>query len=197
MQQHGWIRLSRYDSPLGLVGVAIDGAGLRALDFVETESVIQERLRRHAPRARYENGDTPEVADRLEAYFGGDLDALDCLPVAAMGTPFQRRVWDALRGIRPGCTASYLEIARTIGQPGAVRAVGSANAKNPVALVVPCHRVIGATGSLCGYAGGVWRKEWLLRHEGAILAARSGGARGRRGSDAGSNRPLLGTPGRP
>ncbi|TMB38023.1 MAG: MGMT family protein [Deltaproteobacteria bacterium] len=86
------------------------------------------------------------------------------------GTPFQRKVWKALRTIQPGRTTSYRALAEQIGCPGAFRAVGAANGQNPISLVVPCHRVIAADGTLCGYGGGLWRKEWLLRHEGALLA---------------------------
>lgn len=100
------------------------------------------------------------------AYFAGDLSALQHLPTAAAGTGFEQRVWAALRLIPPGHTLSYGELARSLGEPGASRAVGAANGRNPLAIIVPCHRVIGADGSLTGYAGGLFRKEWLLRHEG-------------------------------
>lgn len=87
-----------------------------------------------------------------------------------MGTPFQRRVWAALRGIPPGETTSYQAFSVLLGDVKAIRAVAQANGKNPIALVVPCHRVIGSDGSLTGYAGGLWRKEWLLRHERAGMS---------------------------
>ena len=86
------------------------------------------------------------------------------------GTPFQKRVWDALRQVPAGKTATYAEIAVLIGSPAAVRAVGAANGANPVAVVVPCHRIIGSNGTLTGYGGGLKRKEWLLRHEGWLLS---------------------------
>ncbi|HEX6060089.1 MAG TPA: methylated-DNA--[protein]-cysteine S-methyltransferase [Gemmatimonadaceae bacterium] len=104
---------------------------------------------------------------QLEAYFAGALTAFD-LPLAARGTPFQERVWRALRDIAYGETISYAELARRIGEPAAVRAVGHANGRNPLPLVVPCHRVIGADGSLTGFGGGIERKRWLLEHEGAL-----------------------------
>jgi len=107
---------------------------------------------------------------RLAAYFDGDLGALAELPVLTDGTPFQRRVWDELRRIPVGQTISYAELARRIGKPKAMRAVGAANGKNPVAIVVPCHRVVAANGTLWGYGGGLPRKAWLLKHEGALLA---------------------------
>ena len=106
---------------------------------------------------------------QLEEYFAGARRAFD-LPLAAEGTSFQRRVWDALCGIPFGETISYLELARRVGDPRAVRAVGGANGRNPVSIVVPCHRVIGADGSLTGFGGGTERKRWLLEHEGARIA---------------------------
>jgi methylated-DNA-[protein]-cysteine S-methyltransferase len=108
-------------------------------------------------------------ANRLRAYFDGDIEALESLPAAPPGTPFQQQVWQTLRSVGPGRTVSYGELAQRIGRPRASRAVGLANARNPVALVIPCHRVIGAGGKLTGYAYGLDRKRWLLRHEGALL----------------------------
>ena len=108
-------------------------------------------------------------SDRLRAYFRGDLAAIEGIAVDAAGTPFQRQVWRLLRQIPVGSTASYGELAARLGKPSASRAVGMANARNPVAVVVPCHRVIGANGTLTGYAGGLERKRWLLRHEGVLL----------------------------
>jgi methylated-DNA-[protein]-cysteine S-methyltransferase len=105
----------------------------------------------------------------LEAYFAGDLAALDGVTTRTAGTEFQQQVWAALRTIPVGATASYGEIAAQIGQKGAARAVGAANNRNPVAIVIPCHRVIGANGALVGYGGGLERKLLLLRHEGAII----------------------------
>ena len=114
------------------------------------------------PGARRDDAD---LADALTAYFHGDVTAIDDVLVGAEGTTFQQRVWDALRRIPAGETASYIEIAREIGAPGASRAVGSANASNPVGVVVPCHRVVRADGSIGGYGFGVDRKRWLLDHE--------------------------------
>jgi methylated-DNA-[protein]-cysteine S-methyltransferase len=105
----------------------------------------------------------------LRDYFDGDIHALDRVVVEMDGTPFQRQVWTALRTVRAGRTASYSDIARAIGLPAAVRAVGAANGANPIAVVVPCHRIIGAEGSLTGYGGGLDRKRWLLEHEGVLL----------------------------
>jgi methylated-DNA-[protein]-cysteine S-methyltransferase len=106
-----------------------------------------------------------EAAERVRAYLAGDVHALEAIEVAPEGTPFQQRVWAALRTIPVGETRSYGEVARVIGRPSAVRAVAQANAQNPVALVIPCHRVIGSDGKLTGYAGGLPRKKWLLAHE--------------------------------
>ena len=107
--------------------------------------------------------------ERLRSYFAGDIEALETIPVAPPGSPFQQEVWKELRSIGPGRTISYGDLAKRVGRPDASRAVGLANAKNPVALVIPCHRVIGSNGKLTGYAYGLDAKRWLLRHEGALL----------------------------
>ena len=115
----------------------------------------------------------------LSAYFNGALERIDHLPVAAAGTPFQRKVWKALRAIPCGTTLSYSELARRIGRPASVRAVGHANGANPVGVVVPCHRLVGRDGSLTGYGGGISRKRWLLAHE-ASAAPRAFASKARR-----------------
>ena len=102
-------------------------------------------------------------------YFEGDLSIIESIPTATAGTPFQREVWQALRTIPCGQVMHYGQLAEQLGRPGAARAVGAANGSNPVSVVVPCHRVIGRNGTMTGYAGGVQRKEWLLRHEGYLL----------------------------
>jgi methylated-DNA-[protein]-cysteine S-methyltransferase len=104
----------------------------------------------------------------VEAYFEGTLGAIDSLPVKTGGTEFQRAVWAALRTIRTGTTTTYGSLAVRLGQPKAMRAVGMANGANPIGVIVPCHRVIGANATLTGYGGGIERKRWLLRHEGAL-----------------------------
>ncbi len=116
------------------------------------------------PGARADASALAPAVAQLEAYFAGDLIRFD-LPLAPGGTPFQRIVWAALLDIPYGRTESYGELARRIGRPGASRAVGLANGRNPIAIVVPCHRVIGASGSLTGYGGGLERKRWLLALE--------------------------------
>jgi methylated-DNA-[protein]-cysteine S-methyltransferase len=114
------------------------------------------------------------LSSALSAYFDGELSAIDRLTVATGGTEFQKSVWRALRAIPCGETISYATLAERVGRPKAVRAVGHANGDNPVSVVVPCHRVIGTSGSLTGYGGGIARKRWLLAHEcQAQLAERS------------------------
>jgi methylated-DNA-[protein]-cysteine S-methyltransferase len=118
------------------------------------------------PKAVYDETAFDEFRDRLDSYFAGEPVSFD-LPVALVGHPFQRRIWEAVRAIPYGTTCSYREIASKLGHPRAARAVGYANARNPLCLVVPCHRVIGTSGELTGYAGGLDRKQTLLRHEAA------------------------------
>ena len=130
-----------------------------------------DRVARRFDGARLvESRDPAGMRTRLSAYFDGELDAIAEIPVAPGGTPFQQRVWKALREVPCGQTRSYRDIAEAIGQPGAMRAVGTANGRNPVGIVIPCHRVVNADSKLGGYAGGLDNKRWLLRHEGALLA---------------------------
>jgi len=168
------IERSRIDSPLGPIAIAVADRALCGLDFIDSEPRT-DTGRRRPPRVP----DPPPVgarpgpaghriAERIAAYFGGDVAALDDVEVAPAGTPFQLRVWAELRRIRAGQTRSYQELAAIIGAPAATRAVGAANGRNPISLVVPCHRVIASDRRLHGYGGGLWRKEWLLRHEGAL-----------------------------
>ena len=162
------LTLDRVATPVGEVLLVTDGAGaVRALDFADYEARMNRLLVRHAPGASLTAGRAPgPVRTALERYFGGDVHALDGLTVTTGGTDFQRSVWKALRAIPAGETRTYGQLAAAIGSPKAVRAVGLANGRNPVALIVPCHRVIGANGTLTGYAGGLERKRWLLQHEG-------------------------------
>ena len=127
--------------------------------------------RRAGPSTSAPADDSAGLSTRVRAYFAGDIEILGEVPVRAGGTPFQRTVWAALREIPPGRTTSYGQLAARLGRPGASRAVGLANGANPVAIAVPCHRVIGADGTLTGYGGGLERKRWLLEHERASLAA--------------------------
>lgn len=121
--------------------------------------------------AREEERSSPIVEEairQLSAYFEGSRRDFD-LPISPQGTEFQRLVWQHLLDIPYGQIVSYQDLAKAIGKPEAIRAVGAANGQNPISVVVPCHRVLGSDGSLTGYGGGLWRKEWLLKHEGALL----------------------------
>lgn len=162
------LTLDRIPTPVGEVLLVTDDAGaVRALDFADYEDRMNRLLLRHAPGASLTAGRSPEpVRMAVERYFSGDVRALEGLTVTTRGTAFQRSVWKALRDIPAGETRSYGQLAAAIGAPKAVRAAGLANGQNPVALIVPCHRVIGANGALTGYAGGLERKRWLLSHEG-------------------------------
>ncbi|CAN5473255.1 methylated-DNA--[protein]-cysteine S-methyltransferase [soil metagenome] len=163
------LRLDHLASPIGEMLLVTDEAGcLRALDFHDHEPRMLRLLRRHYGDQPLETGAAPAVIrDGLDRYFGGALTALSTIPWATAGTDFQRRVWAALVDIPAGQTTTYSRLAARIGRPTAVRAMGAANGANPVGIVVPCHRVIGADGSLTGYGGGIARKRWLLAHEGA------------------------------
>ncbi|MBV9748752.1 MAG: methylated-DNA--[protein]-cysteine S-methyltransferase [Acetobacteraceae bacterium] len=164
--------LDRLPSPIGTMLVVHDAARLRALEFDDCEARLNELLRLHYGAYTLDEARAPErIRQSLARYFAGDLRAIECVEVATGGTPFQREVWAALRRIPAGTTMSYGGVALQIGRPRSVRAVGAANGDNPVSIVVPCHRVIGADGSLTGYGGGLARKRWLLTHEGAALKA--------------------------
>ncbi len=161
------LTLDTYGSPLGEILLASDDDGaLRALDFADYEQRLNRLLRLHYGACQLDPAPAPvAVVNALAGYFAGDLDAIAKLRVATGGTPFQRAVWAALRRIPAGRTMSYGELAGELGRRGASRAVGLANGSNPIAIVVPCHRVIGSNGALTGYAGGLQRKRWLLEHE--------------------------------
>jgi len=165
--------LDRVPSPIGAILLVSDGEVLRALDFEDYEPRMQRLLRNYCGRYDLTQGVCNGARQHIAAYFDGDFTALDAIPVQTGGTEFQRRVWAALRQIPPGSTTSYGRLAAKIGAPKASRAVGLANGANPVAIVVPCHRVIGADSSLTGYGGGLPRKAWLLRHEANACAGRS------------------------
>lgn len=168
--------LSTYRSPIGTMLIVHDKDGaVRALDWDDHEPRMHRLLRLHygAGGAELRPGRLPvSVSDALDAYFAGQIDAIEGIPVRTNGTPFQRAVWAGLRAIGAGTAWSYADLAAFIGRPRAVRAVGAANGANPVGVIVPCHRVIGADGSLTGYGGGLERKRWLLRHEGATVRER-------------------------
>jgi methylated-DNA-[protein]-cysteine S-methyltransferase len=158
-------------TPIGdLVAYAREGA-LCALSFADGRYDPLVALGARFGPLQITEADPLDVRARFRDYIQGRLDALDALAVDTGGTPFQRRVWSVLRTIPAGRTLSYLDVARRVGQADAVRAVGAANGANPVAIVVPCHRVIGADGRLVGYGGGLDRKRWLLAHERAPMPA--------------------------
>jgi methylated-DNA-[protein]-cysteine S-methyltransferase len=160
------ISIATYESPVGALTVVADGHCVCLLHFGARDAAVDRFLARWYPGERVVDAADPAGAvTALHAYFAGDLHAIDTVPVDLHGTPFQQRVWAALRDIPAGRPVSYQTIARTIGAPAAVRAVGAANGANPVAIVVPCHRVIGSNGTLTGYGGGLDRKRWLLHHE--------------------------------
>ncbi len=155
----------RVASPLGLLVLLTDAQGrLLSVQWEADQPIAAASIGGlHGAGSRFGH---PAA---FKAYFDGDIAALDRLPVAPMGTPFQQRVWAALRRIPAGSAISYGALAAWIGQPGAARAVGQANGRNPVPLVIPCHRVIASTGRLGGYSSGLDRKRWLLAHEGVAL----------------------------
>jgi methylated-DNA-[protein]-cysteine S-methyltransferase len=159
--------LHRLDTPIGLALIVTDERGtLRALDYIEYEARMRKLLRIHYDDVELRPATIPtHLKDKLERYFDGEHAAVDGIPCETNGTLFQKRVWKALRAIPAGMTMTYGAIARSFGMPNGSRAVGLANGANPIAIVVPCHRLIAADGALTGYAGGLQRKRWLLEHE--------------------------------
>lgn len=166
--------IDRLPTPIGqLVIIADETGALRAVDWSDHDERSHRLLNSQYGANGYvlnERHDPFGLTGALSAYFDGELTVIDTLPVAEIGTAFQRKVWRALRDIPCGETISYGTLARRIGQPSAMRAVGLANGSNPIGVVVPCHRVIGANGTLTGYGGGIERKRWLLAHEKATGA---------------------------
>ena len=154
-------------APFAAVLLVSDHASLCALDFAGCEDRMHRLLKRRFGVYRLTEAKS-RYGPAMHAYFAGDLDAPDSIDVTTGGTEFQDAAWHALRAIPHGQTATYAEQARRIGRPRAVRAVGAANGQNPLAIVLPCHRVIGANRALTGYAGGLDAKAWLLRHEAAL-----------------------------
>ena len=152
-------RVVHYESPIGWIEIEGSEAGVSALNFVESAGAKPDR----APK-----GPLPApLADcltQLDEYFRGDRTAFS-VKLDLRGTAFQKQVWARLLRVKFGRTTTYKALAEAVGRPAATRAVGGANHRNPVSIIVPCHRVVGANGSLTGYGGGLWRKEWLLAHE--------------------------------
>jgi len=159
--------IDRMTTPLGTAILIADGAGTLRVHCWEDQPEDWRKLfqRRYGDIELVACSDQFRHVATLQRYYDGDISALDAIPVAFAGTPFQTRVWNALRTIAGGTTLSYGALAKRIGAPAAVRAVGLANGSNPIGVVVPCHRVIGSDGSLTGSGGGLARKRWLLEHE--------------------------------
>jgi methylated-DNA-[protein]-cysteine S-methyltransferase len=155
---------SQISSPIGDLLLVSNGAALTGV-YMQ----CHQRGPEFGDEWRRDDALLGSAREQLRAYFDGELREFD-LSLAARGTEFQRRAWDELCRIPFGTTISYAELARRLGQPTATRAVGAANGRNPISIIVPCHRVIGANGTLTGYGGGLDRKEWLLRHEAGVLA---------------------------
>lgn len=163
------LQLDRIATPIGELVIIADGKGrLRAVDWSDHAPRMLQLLGRHCGKTGFvlsPRRNPGGLSAAMRAYFKGDLAVIDDLPVDTLGTDFQRAVWRQLRRIPCGETISYGDLARRIGRPAAMRAVGLANGSNPISIVVPCHRVIGSDGSLTGYGGGIQRKRWLLAHE--------------------------------
>lgn len=164
-------QIDRLETPIGTALLVTDDDGcLRALDWSDFEARMHRLLRWHYGDYILDKASAPkDITEALTGYFAGDLGHLKTIRWRTNGTPFQRKVWTGLQNIRAGTTSSYGAFAARLNVPNAARAVGLANGANPVSVVVPCHRLIGADGSLTGYGGGLARKRWLLAHEGAAL----------------------------
>jgi methylated-DNA-[protein]-cysteine S-methyltransferase len=163
--------IDRLQTPIGVALLVTDAEGvLRALDWEDYAPRMKELLRLHYGAVALKEARAPrEMLEALSAYFKGDLDRLGTIKWRVAGTQFQQKVWNALPKIPAGTTMSYGALALRLDAPNAMRAVGHANGSNPISVVVPCHRLIGANGALVKYGGGLSRKRWLLEHEGVVL----------------------------
>ena len=170
------LSIDRMETPIGeLLLVTDDDGKLRAVDWMDYEARMLRLLKLHYRNSGYNltpNAAPSDTRDKLKCYFAGDVRTIDDIEVETAGTAFQRSVWKELRNIPSGSPVSYRTLAEQIDRPKGVRAVGLANGSNPIGIVVPCHRVIGANGSLTGYGGGLERKRWLLDHEQRHASAR-------------------------
>jgi methylated-DNA-[protein]-cysteine S-methyltransferase len=152
------IKISYYDSPIGFLEIGGTDKNIVSVNFLEIDPDRDSRL---SPLLE-------KCIHQLDEYFHHKRQKF-YLPLLPQGTSFQKLVWEKLQEIPFGTTNSYLDVAKRIGDPKAIRAVAGANGKNPISIIIPCHRVIGANGKLIGYGGGLWRKEWLLRHEQSVM----------------------------
>jgi methylated-DNA-[protein]-cysteine S-methyltransferase len=156
------------ETPVGGLTLISQGGRLCMAEFVDCAYRMDRWLRARLAKVSGElrDGEVPaSIVRSFAAYFAGETEVIDTIEVGLSGTPFQNRVWSALRGIPPGETRAYGAFAEQLGRPHAARAVGHANGANPLSIVVPCHRLVGAGGALVNYGGGLWRKRWLLDHE--------------------------------
>jgi methylated-DNA-[protein]-cysteine S-methyltransferase len=167
------LEMDSFQSPVGQVILVARDSELVFVDFEGNEKRMRRLLEARFGAYQLEKAALPDFKSKLEAYFAGDCDAVNDLKISTGGTEFQARVWRALREIPTGQTMSYGALAAKLDKPGASRAVGMINGLNPISIVLPCHRVIGANGTLTGYAGGLERKKWLLEHEGVKLRGSS------------------------
>ena len=164
------LQLDVIASPIDNILIVVDGDRMCSLDFADYEQRMMMLLeRRYGPVHLIPTINPCGYSDLIRRYFAGDYHSLDAIAVSTGGTLFQQQVWSALRTIPPGTTSTYGKLAVQLGKPTAYRAVGATNALNPIGIVLPCHRVIGANASLTGYAGGLERKHWLLQHESKAL----------------------------
>lgn len=158
-------------SAIGDILVITDEANLCAVEFGDCRSRIMRFLENRFGQIKLNPVENPlGISERIQAYLQGEYDSLDDIPISLGGTTFQQQVWLMLRTIPVGTVLTYGQLAEQLGKPTASRAVGFANSQNPISIVLPCHRVIGANGQLTGYAGGLERKRWLLTHEGVTLS---------------------------
>ena len=158
--------VERIKTPIGALLITHDGKRLANIAFADRKERRAKELKRDFPEAELKRAPKrSRFATALERYFGGDIRAIDKLAVIDFGTEFQKRCWNALRRVPAGTTRGYGDHARIVGRPTAARAVGAANGFNPISIVVPCHRLVGASGSLVHYGGGLERKRWLIDHE--------------------------------
>jgi methylated-DNA-[protein]-cysteine S-methyltransferase len=160
-------------SPIGEIVIVVDGDKLCSLDFADYDERMMRLLKRRYPELQLKRVADPHgFSTRINDYFAGNYASLTAIPVHTGGTHFQQQVWTALREIPVGQTFTYSQLAARVGRPKAARAVGMTISLNPIAIVLPCHRVVGGNAALTGYAGGVDRKRWLLRHENAYFLER-------------------------